>query len=283
MAKKIDVTFHIFLRGIIMLGFAILLLSLLLTESIYFYISPSMVGFSYLATVIFFVLGLFQIFRSAYPKDPHSCNEDHHIPASTSINMIAYSLFLIPIFAGILLPSATLNSEIVANRGTQTIEPSSQEETNSTSDSHSAVISEQEVRQEQGEDMAEKLAEQTEIVLDDGNYVDVMRGIGQGGERLHGQDMDFTGFVYKDPAMNDDEFLVARFVITCCLADAVVYAFHVSAEDAQLYEMDSWVRVKGELANNENAEGSDPYVKAAEIEKIPEPDQPYVYDEFDFF
>lgn len=283
MIKNIDVTFHIFLRGIIMLGFAILLLALLLSESIYFYIAPSMVGFSYLTTVLFFVLGLFQIFRSAYPKDHHSCNEDHHIPASTSVNMIVYSLFLIPIFAGILLPTATLNSEIVANRGTQTIEPSSQEEINSTSDSNSAVISEQEVRQEQGEDMAKKLTEQSEIVLDDENYVDVMRGVGQGEERLHGKDMDFTGFVYKDPAMNDDEFLVARFVITCCLADAVVYAFHVSSEDAQLYEMDAWVRVKGELASNENTEGSDPYVKAAEVEEIPEPDQPYVYDEFDFF
>ena len=83
--------------------------------------------------------------------------------------------------------------------------------------------------------------------------------------------------------MNDDEFLVARFAITCCLADAVVYAFQVNTDEAHHYEMDSWVRVKGELAGNEDPESSDPFVVADEIEEIPEPDQPYVYDGFDFF
>jgi uncharacterized repeat protein (TIGR03943 family) len=73
-------------------------------------------------------------------------------------------------------------------------------------------------------------------------------------------------------------FEIGRFVVACCAADAIPYAVEVDAggvgeglSPARL-ATDSWVRVRGELGRR----GEEFVVVAEEIERIPEPDRPYI-------
>jgi uncharacterized repeat protein (TIGR03943 family) len=64
-----------------------------------------------------------------------------------------------------------------------------------------------------------------------------------------GQAADVTGFVYRDPALDDaTHFLLARFVMSCCVADAQAIGLTVEWSGAAALKADEWVRVRGTFA-----------------------------------
>ncbi|PIB49320.1 hypothetical protein AOA57_10930, partial [Pseudomonas sp. 2588-5] len=73
MKQPYDHSFHAFIQGIILVGFAMLMLHLILTGNIVYYIAPMMMPFIYFALVVFFLLGIIQVFRSTTKTD-----HDHH-------------------------------------------------------------------------------------------------------------------------------------------------------------------------------------------------------------
>lgn len=64
-------------------------------------------------------------------------------------------------------------------------------------------------------------------------------------EDLMGQEITLSGFVYKDESFPPDTILVARLMITCCAADAMVVGYHVRVEDAGDFSSDEWIQVTG--------------------------------------
>ncbi|WP_120119243.1 hypothetical protein [Bacillus terrae] len=38
-----------------------------------------------------------------------------------------------------------------------------------------------------------------------------------------GKEVEITGFVYKEPEFKENQLVIARFGISCCYADALVY------------------------------------------------------------
>jgi uncharacterized repeat protein (TIGR03943 family) len=53
--------------------------------------------------------------------------------------------------------------------------------------------------------------------------------------RAHGQPADVTGFVYHDPRLQPGQFMVGRFTIACCVADAMALGMVVDwPESAEL-------------------------------------------------
>jgi uncharacterized repeat protein (TIGR03943 family) len=91
-----------------------------------------------------------------------------------------------------------------------------------------------------------------------------------------GQTADVTGFVYRRPDLPPDTWLVSRFLVMCCVADAtpislVVYAPGVTVED------DMWVRVRGQFAAETAGQIPTPLLIADEVTPIEPPAQPYLY------
>lgn len=94
---------------------------------------------------------------------------------------------------------------------------------------------------------------------------------------LTGQSVDITGFVYREPDHSDGRFIVARFMITCCVADAQAIGLEVHSPDGITPPVDSWVRVKGQVEMFPGEPFVRPVVEADEVMIIPEPQQPYLY------
>jgi putative membrane protein len=123
MKQPYDHSFHAFIQGIILVGFAMLMLHLILTGNIVYYIAPTMMPFIYFALVVFFLLGIIQVFRSTTKTDHDhhdcACEHDHHIKGPSWVKTIIYSIFILPIVLGFALPDRSLDSSVAANRGIQ--------------------------------------------------------------------------------------------------------------------------------------------------------------------
>jgi putative membrane protein len=112
-------SFHAFFRGIILFGFTMLIFSFILSGKIAYYIAPKMMPFIYFAVIVFFALSIIQIIRSM-PKSVEkncNCDSDHDISASKLKNVVIYSIFIVPLLLGFVLPEQVLDSSIVAKRG----------------------------------------------------------------------------------------------------------------------------------------------------------------------
>lgn len=91
-----------------------------------------------------------------------------------------------------------------------------------------------------------------------------------------GEAVDVTGFVYRDPRLKPEEFMIGRFTLTCCVADALAVGMVVSSPETDVLSENSWVRVQGEIYTYSLGEQKIPAISAASIVPIPEPEQPYL-------
>lgn len=87
-----------------------------------------------------------------------------------------------------------------------------------------------------------------------------------------GTEVTFTGFVTREPGMPADEFVLTRFLISCCVADALSVEARVVGAPPGGFEKDQWVRVRGDFYPL----GGEVIVDAAEVTKVPRPQKPYL-------
>jgi uncharacterized repeat protein (TIGR03943 family) len=91
-----------------------------------------------------------------------------------------------------------------------------------------------------------------------------------------GQKVNVTGFVLHPPELPGSYLSIARFVITCCAADAYPVALPVKfGGDRQTYPQDSWLQIRGKMTT-ETLQGKRQLVIAAtELKPIAAPRNPY--------
>lgn len=92
-----------------------------------------------------------------------------------------------------------------------------------------------------------------------------------------GQSADVTGFVFHDPRLGNDQFMIGRFTIACCVADASALGLAVQTSGAQNLPANTWVRVRGVMDSTKLDGRTVPLILADSVEEIPEPEQPYLF------
>lgn len=67
-------------------------------------------------------------------------------------------------------------------------------------------------------------------------------------DQYKGYEINMTGFVFRDSTqMNEDEFVPARLMMTCCVSDLTPVGLLCQFDDSTQLATDSWVTVKGTL------------------------------------
>jgi uncharacterized repeat protein (TIGR03943 family) len=92
-----------------------------------------------------------------------------------------------------------------------------------------------------------------------------------------GQRASLLGFVYRRPATPADEFLISRFVVRCCTADAIALSFPVHYAGASALPRDTWVQVDGQIHLTGSSSAPTPVVEADSVKVVAQPSQPYLY------
>jgi uncharacterized repeat protein (TIGR03943 family) len=94
---------------------------------------------------------------------------------------------------------------------------------------------------------------------------------------LMGKTIVTEGKVYRDETVPENHFLIYRFLILCCVADALPMGALVADDAAADLEMDSWVRVEGRLGLKIVDGLYFPTIKAHRITPIEPPELPYLF------
>lgn len=82
----------------------------------------------------------------------------------------------------------------------------------------------------------------------------------------------FTGFVDREPGEPANEFLLSRFLISCCIADALSIQVRVVDAPPGEFKPDDWVQASGKLYPL----GREVILDATDVHKVPKPTHPYL-------
>lgn len=94
---------------------------------------------------------------------------------------------------------------------------------------------------------------------------------------LDGQPADVIGFVYREPNFGENRFMVARFTLSCCVADASAIGVPVAWNETDSLQPDSWVRVQGTFRVDTFRGDAAPVLHAETITPVEQPEHPYLY------
>lgn len=95
-------------------------------------------------------------------------------------------------------------------------------------------------------------------------------------QRLSGSRVITEGRVSTDDTLPAGEFVVYRFVIVCCAADALPVEAVVKSPKAAGLKSDDWIRVGGILRAQVKDGRSVPVIEADEVDPIAAPNDPYL-------
>lgn len=229
--------------------FGIYTFYLSITSSLGFYIHPRYYEFSQAGAYISIFVGLSGIIITLQKtKFKHLIKDSKNLA-----NFVPFSLFIIILILGFLIPPQTLSSRAASNRA--------------SSDSFGANATQQTIfdsfiRTDETYTISDWIAE-------------LYRNPDL--KSYSGRKVDIVGFVYRSESLAPNEFLVGRFVIRCCIVDATPIGLIVSLDDAEAYLDNSWVRVRATFEVKE-IDGKDSLRLIPElIEEVDQPDSPYIY------
>ncbi|EDL63096.1 TIGR03943 family putative permease subunit [Bacillus sp. SG-1] len=290
--------FHTYIRGIILIGYALLILKLFLTFDMVNFVASKMHGYMYFALGVFIFLGAVQIIRgTSSSTKSHDCGcEGHEPPKGFIKTTVVYSLFVIPVIMGFLLPDNLLDSSVAAKRGVKigdsmfTAPPSSGKtvvEKEEQSEEPEGDSNEPELGSYEDfpiepdfEKLKEIVFDREKIIVRDEQFIQTLSIIDENLNEFTGREIQLTGFIYKDESFVENQAVISRFTVTCCVADAGVYGLLTEDDELAALEPDTWVNVSGVIESVDFHGNMMPVIVNPVFELIEAPENPYVEEFF---
>ncbi len=232
----------------LLLGLGVYFLYNIVSGNLANYINARFAWLSYLAVVLFLLLGasgLYDLFKRSGQHHHEYEHEHDHVHLSWPV----LAIIAIPLVLGTLIPSRPLGADAVGG-----------------SISVNAVST--------GGNWSAFTTNPLEW-----NVLDWLRAFNNSEDiaSFNGQQADIIGFVYKEPTFGEQRFLVARFTISCCVADSSAIGLPVAWQEADALPQDTWVRVQGAFEVGEFQGDMLPILQAASVEVVAQPEHPYLY------
>jgi putative membrane protein len=287
------------IRALILLIFTGFIFKLHYSGEITKFINPKYEGLSQTASVIFLLLFFIQTTRiwTVGKREHHCdhCDHDHHhhdhgdTPFNTK-KFISYSIIIVPLLSGLLLPPKILDASIVEKKGgftvlanheedTNKLRSTHKEENNSTDDTHSTneLAEEKLMSMEEYEQTLNKLTKNSTIKIEDSFFSVFYEEINHDIDQYVGKKIELTGFVYKEDGLAEDQLILSRFLISHCVADASIIGFLTTFPEASNLDEDTWVQANGVIEMATYNGNHIPIVRVTDWKKVKEPNEPYVY------
>lgn len=230
------------LQAVVLLGLAVYFAVNILTNNVTNYINTRFVWLSYVAVVIFAILGVASLYAL---RSGRSFNRgDDHQPINLPIVMI----MAIPLVLGTLIPSQPLGADAID--GSVSF--------NAFAGLNAAVVQKDPLERD---------------VLDWARTFTADKAPGT----FNGQQADIIGFVYTEPTYPQDTVMIARFTVSCCVADANPIGLPVYWPDADTLQSGQWVRVTGVFDARDFRGQLTPTLIADAVTLTEQPEHPYLY------
>lgn len=285
---RITLAFHAFIRTLLILGFSLLITDLVRSDQLHLFIAPRMIWLVKLSAIGLYAIGMFQGYaalRHLFTEAP-ACDCDHKPRGSLIKHSSIYGLFALPLLLGVLLPNTTMGSALAAKKGMNLSAAASsgitalpeREETLETSQ----PLDVSDAYPESFARLAQSLAKQDVIQVTDEWFMEILTAVDLYADDFEGKSIEITGFVYRDDTLAANQFVIGRFAMDCCSADALPYGVLVEYEKAGRYQNDTWLTIRGTIATTRYQEQSVMVIRPERIARSPQPESPYVYPNYSF-
>jgi putative membrane protein len=277
------------IKIVILLGFALFFLITIVTGKTQLYVHPRIIPY-----IVFDVVAMILIAGFIFA--------DIFKPQRTKSSLVPYLCFIVPLFLAFSLPAKSMDSSYLVGNdiriGSQSINSSPNDisrnnlpennssgglANNSSSNSASPSISvdsnSDSYLSKKNTEVPEnnlKLQEET-IIIDDNNFVQWTVEIYEHMDKYEGKKVQLIGFVLRDPRMKPNEFVPARFMMSCCTADMQPIGLLCQYPKASELKKDSWVQVTGTIKETTFEGQNIPLFKADSVVGVEKPKHDYVY------
>jgi putative membrane protein len=304
---------HHALKSAILLGFAMYIAYLVKTDKILLYIAPRMVDYVKWSAIALYAVAVYQIYqtirtfrgRTAADCD---CEHDHTPSRSVLKNTVIYGLFFLPLLLGFVLPDSTMGTSLAAKKGMNLSSAGSVKKDSAAGTgqagsggaasgggsaaagngsaangalSDSEMFPADKFTQHYAK-YAKELYQSDVIAVKEDMYMETLTTVDLYLDRFVGKKLQMTGFVYRQDEMKDNQFVVGRFSIQCCSADAAPFGVLAEYDRAKTFPNDSWVTVTGTI---EKGRFNDMDIMVLKLEKVAKAEPaktPYVYPNYEF-
>jgi uncharacterized repeat protein (TIGR03943 family) len=232
-------------QALLLLGMSIFLGVKAASGQLTFYINQRFIPLTILGVV--FLALLAQTLFAENQRSRKEEDEREHAPAAANLWVM-----LVPLLVGVLIPARPLDSSALTSKGFNANAP---------------LVS------------ADSSAQLFETESEERNILDWLKLFNYESDvsQFYGQRASVIGFVYFDEALGENQFLVSRFVVSCCAADAFALGMVVEWEEAAALPQDAWALVKGRV-NSVTLNGRVvPLIEAESVQIVPVPEQPYLF------
>ena len=254
-------TLSTMIKSAVLVGTGLMLYAKISAGTLTYYINPRFVWLPYVALLIVISLALAMVYQLINrPKlalatahdHTHDHTHDHDHDHTHNTSWLTIALLMIPVLFGLLAPTKPLGSGALGSRGLGQSAPARE-----------AASSLRLAAPAKGEK----------------NIMDWLREFSRSSNlnSFVGQPVDVIGFVYKDPKAGAGRFWVARFTVSCCVADASAIGMLVLSDNTvKDLQNDQWVRVTGKITVGDFDGEQVPVIAANKIELTVTPDNPYL-------
>ncbi len=263
-------------KALILLGFCFMLSYFLFTQKIKLYINPRFTVLTVAADLVIFLLFLAQLSRVFNKSGIHGYCHHHSSSAWALIP------FVIPILFVFIMPNATLDASIAADRGvnissTNTPQAARESTANIPTSTPSDSTQNQSNSQQYTPPAHHDYSRDARLIVTDDNFVYLISQIYENPQKFAGKDISMLGFVIRENDFSPKQFGVVRYVITCCTADAMPCGLLCEYTDAASVKTGNWLIIEGVIEMIEMRNRSFAGVKIRSLEPVQEPKMPYVY------
>lgn len=273
------------MKLLILAGYGGFMIYLLYTGKISMYVHPKMNKYIYGCIIL---LALFSVVVS---KDLFNRRSSQGRQGSI------YTVFTGALLLAVLIQPISLNSVLAENRGVTLSLGKTQSETSQKKLPQEKAVGENqedadiinETRYQIDEngnvpDQASPYKESVavdlsgpQIIVNEENYMQILDGVYTNLTDVINKEITISGFVFREDGMNDNNFIIARSMITCCAADAAVAGFMCDFGSAGELKNDEWIEVRGILQQATYNDESLPVIMVKEFKKIDKPKNEYLF------
>lgn len=289
---------HSLIKAILLFGFSAYITLLVKNDAILFYIAPRMVLYVKLAAMGLYIVGAYQLYETLrqFRGNPPACDceeEGHNHTPSRSIirNTLFYCIFAFPLLIGFLMPDASMGTALASKKGINLSSAGNvRSKESALARSQDAISNDAELKQLFPSDVytvhyakhAMKLYKEDTIQVPEDLYIETLTTLDLYANAFVGKTIELTGFVYRDEEMTDKQFVIGRFTVQCCSADASPYGLLVQYDKANVYATDQWIKLTGTIAKTVYNGADLMIIHAQKIQKIEAPKELYVSPNYDF-
>jgi putative membrane protein len=245
-------------KVILLIALGLFLLSRLLNGTLSFYIHPRFNVLTLLTAVGLTALGVgYAIQQRQQAAHAHENEHEHEHSHSHDVSWAGLFLLALPVVLGLLVEPRPLGAGALQNR-----------EINIGNDT--AIVS---ASAPEGSELSVIANAGERNILD---WMYLFQRSNDPGD-FAGEEAHVIGFVYRDGRFADTQFMVSRFTVSCCVADAAPIGLIVEWPDTAVLTPDSWVEVSGTLQSRTFNGVEMPVLIANSVSPTETPKQPYLY------